>query len=106
MKDQKKILVTGHLGFIGFHVAKSLLEDGYSIMGIDSLNSYYSKRLKISRGQILKRINPSYESKILDLADKKTLKEIRAFSPDIIINMRQAGVRHSLKNLKTIFITI
>ena len=98
MKDQKKILVTGHLGFIGFHVAKSLLEDGYSIMGIDSLNSYYSKRLKISRGQILKRINPSYESKILDLADKKTLKEIRAFSPDIIINMAaQAGVRHSLK---------
>ena len=67
-------------------------------MGIDSLNSYYSKRLKISRGQILKRINPSYESKILDLADKKTLKEIRAFSPDIIINMAaQAGVRHSLK---------
>ena len=60
MKDQKKFCNWAPW-IHRFSVAKSLLEDGYSIMGIDSLNSYYSKRLKISRGQILKRINPSYK---------------------------------------------
>ena len=38
----EKILVTGCAGFIGYHVAQSLLERGYTIVGIDNLNSYYS----------------------------------------------------------------
>ena len=98
MKEQKKILVTGHLGFIGFHIAKSLLEEGHSIMGIDSLNSYYSKRLKLSRGKILNKLDPKYNNKIEDLSESKIIKEIKSFNPEIIINLAaQAGVRHSLK---------
>lgn len=40
------ILVTGCAGFIGFHVAKRLLAQGYSVMGIDNLNDYYDVNLK------------------------------------------------------------
>ncbi len=86
------------MGFIGFHVAKCLLENGHSIMGIDSLNTYYSKRLKLARGKILKELSMKYISKIKDLSDADTLKDIAKFKPDIIINLAaQAGVRHSLK---------
>ena len=45
----EKILVTGSAGFIGMHLCKSLLEDGYEILGIDNLNSYYDKQLKKKR---------------------------------------------------------
>ena len=94
---EQKILVTGHLGFIGFHVAKCLMEKGHSIMGIDSLNTYYSKRLKLSRGKILSELGKKYISKIGDLSLKNTLKDVKRFKPDIIINLAaQAGVRHSL----------
>ena len=44
-----KILVTGAAGFIGFHLSKSLLNDGYDVMGIDSLNDYYDPKLKKDR---------------------------------------------------------
>ena len=44
-----KILVTGAAGFIGFHVAKRLLERGDSVVGIDSINSYYDPKLKFAR---------------------------------------------------------
>lgn len=44
-----KILVTGAAGFIGFHVAKRLLERGDSVVGIDSINSYYNPKLKFAR---------------------------------------------------------
>ena len=37
----KKILVTGSAGFIGFHLVKKLLNDGYDVIGIDNLNDYY-----------------------------------------------------------------
>ncbi|NQT29688.1 MAG: NAD-dependent epimerase/dehydratase family protein, partial [Candidatus Saganbacteria bacterium] len=37
----KKILVTGSAGFIGFHVAARLLQEGYEVIGVDSLNDYY-----------------------------------------------------------------
>ena len=53
----KKILITGVAGFIGFSIAKKLLEkENIEIVGIDNLNSYYSKRLKLKRLNILKKI--------------------------------------------------
>ena len=52
----KKILITGVAGFIGFSIAKKLLEkENIEIVGIDNLNSYYSKRLKLKRLNILKK---------------------------------------------------
>ena len=44
-----KILVTGTAGFIGFYLAKRLLEDGHEVVGLDSINDYYDVRLKYGR---------------------------------------------------------
>jgi len=44
-----KILVTGAAGFIGFHLCKSLLDDGYEVLGIDNINDYYDVNLKYAR---------------------------------------------------------
>ena len=45
----KKILVTGSAGFIGFHVANRLLEEGFEVVGLDNLNNYYDVKLKLGR---------------------------------------------------------
>ena len=45
----KKIVVTGAAGFIGFHLSKKLLENGWNVTGIDNLNNYYDVNLKQSR---------------------------------------------------------
>ena len=44
-----KIIITGCAGFIGYHVCKKFLNNNYKIIGIDNLNSYYSKKLKNDR---------------------------------------------------------
>ena len=44
-----KILITGTAGFIGFHLAERLLKEGHSVIGVDSLNSYYDVNLKKDR---------------------------------------------------------
>ena len=51
----KKILVTGAAGFIGFSLTRSLLESGFYVIGLDNLNNYYSKKLKVDRIEILKK---------------------------------------------------
>ena len=53
-KTYRKILITGVAGFIGFHVAKKLIEKKLDILGVDSINNYYSTKLKNDR---LKRLN-------------------------------------------------
>ena len=96
-KKDKKILITGHLGFIGFHLAKRLIHEGHTIMGVDSLNNYYSQKLKKDRGKVLDGINGNYISKIEDISNKEIIKTLKQFKPDIIVNLAaQAGVRHSL----------
>ena len=47
------ILITGSAGFIGFHLALNLLNDQHIVIGVDNLNNYYDKKLKIDRLQIL-----------------------------------------------------
>ena len=57
-----KILVTGTAGFIGFHLAKKLLERGDEVIGIDNINDYYDVNLKYGRlkkGSGIKRDRPS-----------------------------------------------
>jgi UDP-glucuronate 4-epimerase len=96
-KTYRKILITGVAGFIGFHVAKKLIEKKLDILGVDSINNYYSTKLKNDR---LKRLN-SKNFKFLkgNINNKNTLNEIQKFSPNIIIHLgAQAGVRYSIDN--------
>ena len=79
----KKILITGVAGFIGFSIAKKLLEkENIEIVGIDNLNSYYSKRLKLKRLNILKK-NKNFKFFKVDLVDKKKLFQI--FKKNLVV---------------------
>ena len=55
MNKNKKILITGSSGFIGFSLALNLLKKGHKILGYDSINDYYDVNLKLSRNKILKK---------------------------------------------------
>tara|TARA_B100001250_G_scaffold401987_1_gene414537 strand:- start:562 stop:843 length:282 start_codon:yes stop_codon:yes gene_type:complete len=67
------ILVTGSAGFIGFHLSLKLLKSKqFNVFGIDSLNNYYNKKLKIKRLKILKR-NKNFFFYKINLLEKKNL---------------------------------
>lgn len=93
----KKILITGAAGFIGFHLAKRLLDLGTTVLGLDNLNDYYDVSLKESRLHILEEY-PSFTFVKGDLADADTVNEqFETFQPDIVVNLAaQAGVRYSI----------
>lgn len=97
----KKIIVTGSSGFIGFHVSKLLLENNFILMGIDNHNNYYDPKLKIKRCNLLKK-HKNFKFIKLDIKKKKeTEKVFKRFNPDIIIHLAaQAGVRYSFINPK------
>jgi UDP-glucuronate 4-epimerase len=96
MSDQAT-LVTGAAGFIGFHVARQLLAEGRSVVGLDSLNDYYDPALKRSRLAIL-REDPRFSFVHADLADRPATRALFAEHrfPAVIHLAAQAGVRHSI----------
>lgn len=53
--SEKKVLITGAAGFIGFHLAKKLLEQGTAVAGLDNLNAYYDVTLKADRLHLLRQ---------------------------------------------------
>jgi UDP-glucuronate 4-epimerase len=92
------ILLTGAAGFIGFHVAGTLLKRGERVVGIDNLNDYYDVTLKEARLALL-RAYPGFAFAKLDVADREgvfRLVEEHADLSGIIHLAAQAGVRHSL----------
>src|SRR5215472_891210 len=93
----RPILVTGAAGFIGFHVAKRLLQDGRAVVGLDNMNAYYDPALKEARRKELEKIGRIRFVK-LDLADRDGMaalfKEHRF--PYVVHLAAQAGVRYSL----------
>ena len=94
------ILITGAAGFIGFHVAKALLERGDRVVGIDNLNDYYDVRLKEARLALLSAY-PGFVFAKLDVADRDSvlaLIEAHRELSSIIHLAAQAGVRYSLEN--------
>lgn len=97
MKNSSRILVTGSAGFIGFSVSKELLKRGYSVLGIDCLNSYYDVNLKQSRNKILLE-NPEYQFIQMNICDEEAVKKLFTLHPveKICHLAAQAGVRYSL----------
>lgn len=93
------ILVTGTAGFIGFHVARRLLAEGETVVGLDVVNDYYDTRLKEARLAILKQ-EPGFTEARMDLADRVAVMDLLAtHKPDRVINLAaQAGVRYSVEN--------
>ncbi|MBN8720443.1 MAG: NAD-dependent epimerase [Sediminibacterium magnilacihabitans] len=112
-----KVLITGIAGFIGFHLAKKLLDKGETIVGIDNLNNYYDTSLKYARlkelGVIYDEQNPSdsFNSELynnlvfkkVDIAHREELDEIFTKTQfDCVINLAaQAGVRYSITHPET-----
>ena len=92
-----KILVTGVAGFIGYHLAKSLINADYDLVGIDNLNSYYDLELKKARLINLKKLNFSFYK--IDICDQTKLENLFLKNNfDIIIHLAaQAGVRYSIE---------
>ena len=95
----KKILVTGVAGFIGYHLAKRLLEKGYELAGLDNLNNYYDPQLKKDRLEQL--INhPNFKFTKIDFTDQDKTRFFFKKQPfEQVIHLgAQAGVRYSLEN--------
>jgi UDP-glucuronate 4-epimerase len=95
----QKVLVTGVAGFIGFHLARRLLKDGYQVVGIDNINPYYDIALKEARLEAL-RDKSNFLFIKMDLADRKQLGSLFARQDfEVVANMAaQAGVRYSIEN--------
>ena len=98
-----KFLVTGSAGFIGYHIARMILENfkRSSVVGIDNLNSYYSIKLKKKRISILDQ-SKFFKFKKLDLINRDELnKFFNKENFDYVFHFAaQAGVRFSLDNLE------
>lgn len=97
----RRILVTGSAGFIGFHLARILLAEGHAVHGFDGMTDYYDVGLKERRHAILAE-NPHFSSTIAMLEDQRAVDAcIDRFAPDVIVHLAgQAGVRYSLQNPK------
>ena len=102
---QARILLTGVAGFIGFHVCKELIKEGYFVVGLDNLNNYYEVSLKNARLKELYNLSKNKsKGEFLffkaDLKDEYSLKNIsKVLIPKKVIHLAaQTGVRHSIEN--------
>ena len=123
-----KILITGTAGFIGFHLARHLLDSGFMVVGLDNINDYYDINLKYARlaetgiyapdetdhtggknreykeiyfNKMLTSVtNPAYRFIRLNLEDKTEIEKLFAEEKfDYVVNLAaQAGVRYSIEN--------
>jgi UDP-glucuronate 4-epimerase len=93
------ILVTGAAGFIGFHVARRLLQNGRKVVGLDNLNDYYDPALKEARLAELAKL-PGFTFVKLNLAEREAMAALFAEYkfPQVVHLAAQAGVRYSLVN--------
>lgn len=93
------LLVTGCAGFIGFHLAARLLDDGQDVVGIDNLNNYYDVELKLARLRQLQS-RKQFQFEKVDLADRAGIERVFAERPPrrVVHLGAQAGVRYSLEN--------
>ena len=94
-----RYLVSGAAGFIGYHTAKKLLEEGHEVTGFDNLNDYYDVSLKEARLDQISN-HPNFKFLKLDLKDREGMEALFAdHKPQRVIHLAaQAGVRYSIEN--------
>ena len=99
LNTDKTYLVTGGAGFIGFHLSKSLLEQGARVVSFDNLNDYYDVQLKEDRLDILRGYD-NYTFVMGDLGDRESVFGLFGqYAPQVAVNLgAQAGVRYSIEN--------
>ena len=97
--SMKTIFVTGSAGFIGYHLCKLLLAEGFRVAGYDGMTDYYDVTLKQRRLAMLLQ-NPNFTNTEALLEDQAALESaMRAAAPQVIVHLAaQAGVRYSLEN--------
>jgi UDP-glucuronate 4-epimerase len=93
------VFVTGVAGFIGFHLAKRLLDEGHRVLGLDNLNPYYDPSLKKDRLAQLEACD-GFTFRLLDLADRPGMETVFSENrfDEVVHLAAQAGVRHSIDN--------
>nr|WP_309502621.1 NAD-dependent epimerase/dehydratase family protein [uncultured Roseovarius sp.] len=94
-----RVLITGTAGFIGFHLAKLLLAEGFRVHGYDGMTDYYDVTLKQKRHAMLLQ-NEGFSATEGMLEDEALVWSVaEEFKPDVIVHLAaQAGVRYSLEN--------
>jgi UDP-glucuronate 4-epimerase len=93
-----RILVTGAAGFIGFHVARRLLDAGHQVVGLDVVNHYYDVRIKEARLALLQK-HRAFEFVRAALGDSEAMNQLfdRCSFDRVVHLAAQAGVRYSLE---------
>jgi UDP-glucuronate 4-epimerase len=98
-RNARRVLITGTAGFIGFHLAKLLLAEGFRVQGYDGMTDYYDVKLKQRRHSMLLQ-HPNF-SAMEGMLEEQSRFDAMAdeFQPDVIVHLAaQAGVRYSLEN--------
>ena len=97
--SEKRILITGAAGFIGYHLSRRLLGSGMHVFGADNVNSYYDPSLKRARLTELMKFT-RFIFLEGDLADERFTERLFAeVKPDVVVHLAaQAGVRYSIEN--------
>lgn len=99
-----QILITGALGFIGYHLSERLLKEGFDIVGIDNINDYYDPSLKRNRliqlEEACSQKNSNFDFQKIDISNSQDLMKLfKKNNFKIVINLAaQAGVRNSIEN--------
>ncbi len=93
----RRVLVTGSAGFIGFHTSSLLLQSGAKVLGVDNFTPYYDPSLKERRNEILSN-HANFELARISIEDSRALTQAwQDFAPDAVIHLAaQAGVRYSI----------
>jgi len=94
-----RVLITGTAGFIGFHLARLLLAEGFTVHGYDGMTDYYDVTLKQRRHAMLLQ-SPNFSATEAMLEDQARFDAVAdAFRPEVIVHLAaQAGVRYSIEN--------